>query len=193
MKKSIVISIIFLILGISIGIYNAVDKFYKQKEEETKIISFFNSEINGIEPKELNKKNKYNYIAVLEIPSIDLKKGLVSKTDISNNVNENITILPESVMPDEEGYFILAAHSGTADISYFKNLNKLSLNDYIYVYYKNTKYIYKVNNFYEEEKGIITINNNSDKDKAIVLTTCKPITDDKQITYVAHLEGKSSY
>ena len=190
MKKSIIVSILLLVLGLGITVSNYLNKKTIEKEETQQIETFFKKEITGIEPK-TKTQEKYDYIAVLEIPSINLKKGLVSPDSIHNNVEENITILSE--MPDKTNIFILAAHSGTADISYFRNLNKLEKNDYIYVYYKNNKYIYKVNNYYEEDKPSITIKNKSDVENIIVLTTCKPITNDKQLTYVAHLEGTFSY
>lgn len=190
MKKSVSISILLFILGLFININDYLNSKQIEKEEKQQINTFFEKEIHGIEPKEITNKT-YDYIAVLEIPSINLKKGLVSPYSIYNNVNENITILSD--MPDKANIFLLAAHSGTANISYFKHLNSLEINDYIYVYYKNTKYIYKVNNYYEEEKPNITIKNKSEIENLIVLTTCKPITNDKQLTYVAHLEGTSSY
>ena len=64
-----------------------------------------------------NSSEKISYAGVLEIPSIHLKRGFVSKGSSQNKVNRNITILKEASMPDvENGNFILAAHSGTAAI-----------------------------------------------------------------------------
>ena len=64
--------------------------------------------------KEVSKpKVKYDYIAVLKIPKINLERGLVDRNSYSNNVNYNIQILSNSSMPDEKnGNVILAAHSG---------------------------------------------------------------------------------
>ena len=43
-----------------------------------------------------------------------------------NNVNEHVQIIAGSQMPNiKKGNLILAAHSGTSNISYFKNLYKM--------------------------------------------------------------------
>ena len=86
----------------------------------------------------------------LAIKKINLKQGLVSKNSYYNNVNRNIEIIKASSYPDKEnGNVILAAHSGTSSISYFKNLYKLEINDEAKIYYKNKVYTYKVNNMNE--------------------------------------------
>lgn len=194
MKKNVVISILFFILGSFINFYSVTDSKNQDKKENEHVEVFFDKEEN--EKKLMNKETDpvYEYTSILEIPKISLKKGMVDKNSVYNNVDTNITILKESSMPNEDNHtFILAAHSGNANVSYFKNLNKILVNDIIYVYYKNIKYTYKVNNIYEQEKGLLTIKNNSSENNLIVLTTCKPITDDKQYTVVAHLINKSSY
>ena len=53
------------------------------------------------------------YIAILEIPKINFKRGLVAKDSINNTVDKNIMTMPISTMPDvDKGNFVLAAHSG---------------------------------------------------------------------------------
>ena len=58
---------------------------------------------------------------ILDIPKIDLKKGIYSKESFKNNVDQNVTILNESLLPSE-GTVILAAHSGNSSVSFFRNL-----------------------------------------------------------------------
>jgi sortase (surface protein transpeptidase) len=73
--------------------------------------------------KEEESPEKMNYIAILKIPKINLERGLVDPNSYLNDVKYNVEILDESSMPDEiGGNVILASHSGTARISYFKNL-----------------------------------------------------------------------
>ncbi|UKI28954.1 MAG: sortase [Clostridium sp.] len=82
------------------------------------------------------------YVGNISIPKIDLKRGFVSKDSKYNNVNRNIYIVPESDYPDKEGgNFILASHSGTSSISYFRNLYKLTLGDKVDITYNNKKII----------------------------------------------------
>ena len=52
----------------------------------------------------------------------------------------------------EEGNFILYAHSGNSKIAYFRNLNKLNVNDEVFIYYEGVKYSYQIINKYEIEK-----------------------------------------
>ena len=190
-KKVILISVLLILLGLNLNIYDLITTKKKKLEENKNIEIFFKSaDINIAEAIENNL-----YIAVIEIPKINLKKGLVDINSSHNNVNENITILSNSKMPNiNNSTLILAAHSGNANISYFNNLNKLKLNDLVYIYYDNIKYEYKIINYYEEEKdGGITIKKNSNDKNIIVLTTCKQITNDRQLTYIGELTSESVY
>lgn len=141
---------------------------------------------------QVNTKNKRktistDYIGIIEIPKIELKKGFVNPFSIHNNIEENITVLNPVMMPDERNStFLLAAHSGNSNISFFKDLSKLSISDEIYIYYKNRKYIYIIVSYYNEDKnGTIIIKDNIDIRK-IVLTTCRSF--DKQLVYIGHLK-----
>ncbi len=67
--------------------------------------------------------NKEEYYGVLEIPKINLKKGFYNINSKLNDVNSNIELLKESVMPDNKNSTIyLAAHSGNSYLGYFKKL-----------------------------------------------------------------------
>lgn len=127
-----------------------------------------------------NVKDNYNksndieeYLGVLEIPKIGIKKGFYSLESLQNNVNSNIELLKGSSSPDvKNSRIILAAHSGASYLGYFKNLDQLLLNDELIIYYQNNKYIYYVSDIYEEKKdGSITISSNMN-DSILVLTTC---------------------
>ena len=137
---------------------------------------------------------KYDYIAVLEISSINLKRGLVAYDSKYNSVKYNIQILDNSDMPDEEnGNLILAAHNGTSSVSFFNNLSSVKIDDKINVYYKGYKYTYKYNNSYEVDKnGKVQIVRDR-YNNAITLITCKDNSDTKQIVYVGYLIEKTEY
>lgn len=197
----ILIGIFFFLLGTSFLIFN----YYKQEKqnniEQEKIEEFFEieeqeavkEEIKDDEETSSEVVQEDSYIGILEIPKINLKKGLVDKNSPSNNVNKNIYILKETTLPDERinSHIILASHSGNSYISYFKNLKKLDMKDKVYFYYKNVKYTYEISNKYEIDKTGTTelkITNKSD----ITLITCISGTN-KQVVYVANLIDKANY
>ena len=127
------------------------------------------------------KNNDTEKVGKLIINKINLDEDIYNLNSSKNNVEEHVTILKESTMPNEDkSTFILAAHSGTGKIAYFEELDKLTINDEIILYYKNKKYIYIVKDIWEERKnGYIHINN-EDK-RQLVLTTCSPNKDKYQL------------
>ena len=137
--------------------------------------------------------NKREYIGYLEIKKINLRQGLVSKNSYYNNVNYNIQIIKSSNYPNEEnGNVILAAHSGTSSISYFKNLYKLEINDEAKIYYKGKIYTYRVNNIYNVPKtGVVIIKRDIYK-KTLTLITCTKNSNTEQTVYVLNLISEES-
>ena len=135
-----------------------------------------------------------NYIAILEIPKIDLKKGIYKLGSKYNNVNRNVTILSPSDYPDVDGgNFVLAGHSGNGYMSFFKNLYKLSTGDYAYVYYGNHKYAYKITYIYQQAKtGTINVYRPYGK-TTLMLITCTKNDDHSQTVYVAELQGTEPF
>lgn len=134
-----------------------------------------------------NSSEKISYAGILEIPSIHLKRGFVSKGSSQNKVSRNITILKESSMPDvENGNFILAAHSGTAAISYFKNLEKVKVGDLVYVTYRGKKYTYQIDHQYRVPKtGELNIYRDRSK-RTITLITCASDNDIEQVVMIGY-------
>lgn len=194
----IYVGIFLFFLGVSYLIYNHYENKKQDNFEKEMIEEFFEVEdeeetIQETEEEQPIKEEVVNYMAVLEIPKINLKRGLVDKNSSSNNVNRNIYILKETTLPDEQinSHIILAAHSGNSYISFFRNLKKLDMKDDIYFYYKGVKYIYKVSNKYEIEKtGTTELKQTNISD--ITLITCISGTD-KQVVYVATLVGYENY
>lgn len=131
------------------------------------------------------------YIGTLEIPQINLKRGFVDKNSSYNNINYAITILPSSTYPDvDKGNFILIAHSGTAAVSFFRYLYKLSVGDVAFVEYNNIRYQYRiVNIYYEAKDGTIAIRRNYDK-TTMTLITCTYQDDTRQTVYILELESQ---
>lgn len=195
-KKTIIIGYLSIILGIGMLCYPIFTNEIVKHKENKKIEHFFTKEITPDvqleeEDKYLNQSNQY--IGILEIPSIDLEKGFYDINNINNDVDKNIEILNGSDMPDiDNGTFILAGHSGSSIYSYFKDLDKLELNDEIYIYYNNYKYSYKLVNVYEVEKvGKVRIEKDINK-TTLVLITCKHNTN-YQVVFIAELLNKEIY
>lgn len=142
---------------------------------------------------EVKQSETYNYVGVLEIPKINFKRGFLDIKDKNNNVNKNIQVLENSTMPNiNGGLLVIAGHSGSGRVAFFRNLYKLKENDQIYIYYENIKYIYQVQKYYEETKdGDISIDKNSES--TLVLTTCSQTDKNKQIVIVSKLIDKTNY
>ena len=142
------------------------------------------------------EENNYtpNYIAFLEINKINLKQGLMPINSPYNNVNYHVQILNISDMPDViNGNFILAGHSGTSNIAYFKNLYKLSLSDLAKVYYNSHVYTYKIVNIYKEDKdGSVNIYRDTNK-TTLTLITCTKNDKEHQTIYILELIGVETY
>ena len=171
----LVISLIVIFLGISLIIYNLYNNNNIKRIGKISIEYFFNTNKNTQE-KQYNiiKKDKLiEYIAILEIPKINLKQGLVRPNSNLNNVNKNIQILTPFNRLDQLGTnLILAGHSGNSKVSFFRNINNLEIGNDIYIYYQNKKYHYKVLKKYEVEKtGKIHVKSNQNK-TLLTLTTC---------------------
>lgn len=120
------------------------------------------------------KQNNEEIIGNLIIDKINLDMPLYNIESKNNNIEENITILKESILPPkEESIIFLAAHSGTSKISYFDDLDKLEINDTIFLTINNTENVYQIKNIYKQKKnGYIHINKEN-KDQ-LILTTCDP-------------------
>jgi len=189
-----IIGIILIVASITVSIYKRESTIIYTKVSQAEVLNYINNTSQDKMKEVINNNPKaiYNYIAILEIPSINLKQGLVGKYSKYNDVKYNIQIIDGSNMPDaKNSNLILAAHSGNSQVAYFKNLKNLNDNEEVYIYYNGTKYIYKINNHYEVLKtGYIDL----ERDKtinAITLITCKD--DDYQIIYLGYLINKEPY
>ena len=176
--------------------YNKAQEFLnigKEEVEEVKV-DIDEEEIKEQSKQEEKKTFNYNYIGVLEIPKINIKRGFLNIKDKGNNVNKNLQVIKGSDMPNvKNGNLIIAAHSGNSYISYFKNLYKLSDEDVAYVYFNNIKYTYKVAGKYDAEKnGKVTIHRDNKKN-TLTLITCSQTDKTKQIVYILELESEENY
>lgn len=189
----IIIGSLIFLSGIGLITYDYLSN-RKIDEEENELLEEFyelEEEIESVEEnqevEEVKEQVKINYIAVLKIPKIGLERGLVDPNSYLNNVNYNLEWLDGSSMPDEvNGNVIIAGHSGSARISYFRNLDRLEMGDEAYIIYNGKTYTYKVVNIYDIEKTgkaeIVKEKNTS----TLTLITCRHNTN-KQIIIILNL------
>lgn len=194
-KSLVILGSLFLISGLSLIALTIYTTFKTKSEEDIALDNFYIEE-KQIETTddtttedvvEKKKDTPINYEAVLRIPKINLKRGLADRDSKYNNIKYNIMINKESDTPDKEGgNVILVAHSGTSGVAYFRNVDKLSLNDEIYLDYNNKTYSYKITNIYDIEKtGVAPIRKETTK-STVTLITCRHSTN-KQIVVIAEI------
>ena len=145
------------------------------------------------EKKEEKKENNINYKAVLEIPSINLKKGVVDSTKNFNSINYAISVDKSSNYPDKYGNFILYAHSGNSSIAFFRKLVNVNLKDDIYVYYNGIKYHYVVIDKYDIEKTGKAKVKSSEDNNYITLISCDQNKKGYQVIVIGKMVDKINY
>lgn len=193
-NKIYLIGIFLIIIGIVFYIIPAFLSYISAKNEKEDILEYleqdFSYEETGGSTEEIStyQNEDKNIAMVLDIPKINLKKGLYSINSKYNAVKYNVEILKESNMPNiENGNLVLAAHNGSSRVSFFRNLDKLEEKDDIYIYYKGLKYEYKLAYAYEiKQTGKAEIIRN-DKKSTITLITCKRNAYDFQNVYIGYL------
>lgn len=154
----------------------------------------FHNEVTATEKVDTSKKEKQlEYTAMLEIPKISLKRGIVNSTKNFNSINYAISADSNSNYPNENGNFILYAHSGNSKIAFFHNLNKLEKNDDIYVYYDGVKYHYTVIHKYNIQKAGKAKVIDSKNNKYITLITCNQKKKDQQTILVGKIKNITEY
>lgn len=190
-----IIGSLFIFAGLCLIVYDFTTKEHIKDEEKAAIENYKITEKidneNIEEPQEqveVKQQTNIEYIAILKIPKINLERGLVNRNSYLNNVNYNVEIVKDSSMPDEiNGNVILAAHSGNARVSYFRNLDKLSINDKVSIDYKGIIYNYHVVNIYDIEKTGTALIKRNYNTSTLTLITCRHNTN-KQIVVICELE-----
>lgn len=169
--------IIIIILSISIIIVHYF-QIYIDKTKNTKAIeAYLTNKIDN------TYDEKYRYNALIEIPSINLKRGVLDINNPYNKAKYNIELVKE-----DSNTIVLAAHNGEYYNSYFGNLSKLELGDIIKYYEDGNIYEYIYSDSYEIKKdGYADLYYKTDK-KSIILITCKDNTDDAQVVHIGYLK-----
>ena len=155
-----------------------LDKSNEKKDDENNL---------GTESKVLkNEVLEDEYLGIISIPKIGLRKKLYDIGSYRNDVDRNIEILASSKMPDVMGgNFILAAHNGNTSLGYFRDLHKLKVGDEVTIDYKNKNYVYEVSKIYDVLKtGKVAIKRDKSQ-STITLITC--LGNDRQLVVIGYL------
>ncbi len=135
-------------------------------------------------------KSNEDVYGTLIISSINLKEKIYAKNSLYNELKYGLYLHPISTdLKSEFSNIIIASHSGNADISYFKNLDKLKINDEIKIISKKKTFLFRIINIYEDKKdGNVKINRYNTK--TLSLVTCKKNTTDLHLIISAVYQGK---
>jgi len=182
-NKKIVI-LCFVIIGVSI-LY-IINYFYRsftyEKVNEKVVDQILSNESISLD------NEKYQYSSILEIPSIGLKRGILDIDNKYNDVKYNIEVIKNG-----NDSIVLASHNGNNYNSFFDDLDKMEIGDYINYYEDDKLYKYVYSESYEIKKnGYADIYTDNGKN-SIVLITCKRNSNDAQVVYVGYLTLVSSY
>ncbi len=205
MKRRKIVAISFIIISFFIIIIYELNENRNEKIEQQNVeeyIEMTSEEIKDESTEEIveseqpqNEKVQSNtsYKAILEIPKISLKRGIVDATRNFNSINYAISADLKSNYPNEMGNLILYAHSGNSSVGFFRNLDKLDLNDKIIVYYNGIKYTYTVTNKHDILKTGKAKVISSKNDKYITLITCNKRRKGYQIVIEGRLSNSEIY
>lgn len=143
-------------------------------------------ELNEIDNVKYVEVEKADYLAYLKIPRINLNRPLYAIGDIRNDIDSNIIFIDDSDLPNQKnGNVVIAGHSGSSTVSYFKYLYKLEVGDIVYLEYDDSVYQYQIDKRYLVKKtGKVDIVKDSNKE-TLTLVTCYGKT--KQLVLVANL------
>lgn len=197
------VGILLIIIGLLTFIFVKGHDFKKNQEIEEQVNEYIEitstekdqeESILESEPiKNENQTSNLNYIAILEIPTINLKTGMVWATTNFQSINYAVSIDKSSQLPSVEGNFIIYSHSGNSRIAFFKHLNQVEIGDSIYIYFNGIKYEYKIFKSYEIPKtGKLNVTYPKDK-RYITLVTCNPNQKGFQIVLVGEQINQEKY
>lgn len=190
-KILLVISLLIIVIYFAYVFIINVQTSMKVNEYIEKTSYIQNENTNQKDTQDI--KRKINYTSILEIPSINLKEGLVDNTRNFNSIKYAVSIDNHSNYPNINGNFIVYAHSGNGRNAFFRNLVKVNLNEKVYVYYNGIKYEYEIIDKYDIEKTgkanvIIT-----DKEKYITLITCNQSHKGYQVVLIGRQINQIKY
>lgn len=137
------------------------------------------------------KREEEKPISILEISKLDLQQNIYEKNSKENDVDKNVTLLTDICLLKEDCTLVLAAHSGTSIIAYFKNLDRLTIGDEASLIYQDKMYSFELFSVEKVSKnGQLILK--KEKGKYLLLTTCDKQDETKQVVYYFYLKNIKS-
>ena len=172
-----------------------VDTNLIQSEEFIRNITVENQDVfvDGDAPATLNQANllfNEKFIAIVEIPAINLFQGIVQTRDAAaTTVHRNVSFMRETDLPTVQGgNFALAAHSGRGNTAFFDKTDRLKPGDFIYIHKQDTVFTYEVvRTHIVHETEVSVLNRPRDGQNIITLITCVRNNDRKRVITVGRL------
>ncbi len=187
-KNKTIDFILFLFLVVSIlcilyFIFDFVEDTNKSETENTTITNTLKYDYSGDGNFSVSSLS-FKYDLLLDIPSIDFKRGLYLFDSEFNNVDENLELIEGSSLPNnDDGITIIAGHTGSGDNAYFNNLSSLFIGATAKLFYDGIWYQYILENVIEIDKNGYFLINENYRPNTLLLITCKS-NSDKQEVYV---------
>lgn len=109
------------------------------------VLIYYLSFLNIKHENNINLKKYYDnynasgYFAIIKIPKLKLENIIYKKGNLNNNVNKNIYLIN-----DNRDFIVIAAHSGSSPISYFKKIHTLNSGDKIELVVDGLKRTYEL-------------------------------------------------
>lgn len=178
MKKKIILLVIAVIFMIGVTLISRyVYIRIRFKESQNAIINAIENKSSVEKMKEENTfrvKYKVEPIGILEIPSINVKNGIIKGVSESD-MFWGVGWYPNSPLPDMKSKFTgnmyLAAHDqGYAPI--FENLKNLKDNELVYVFINGNTYIYSVYKKFMINPNDVWVMENQKNRSMLTLQTC---------------------
>lgn len=190
------VALVLLIILIIFLTFKVRD-YVADRKEEYQVTSFLQQQrdIDSQDKKEEDSKQdnqNFDYVAVLEIPSINFEHGFYDLGSKNNTVDVGLEVIKGSSLPDKENsQLVIAGHSGSGRLALFEKLDKVKKGNKINIYYDGYKYIYTmIDSQVNKKNGKITVETDINS-TTLILTTCNPSNDKKeQLTLIAELTKK---
>jgi LPXTG-site transpeptidase (sortase) family protein len=212
-SKKIILKYFFIIFSVSLLTFNwnkiswifypsyvvRILNFFLFENEAKQDISQIGIENKGIIKAEDSEEDEAHYKqASIEISKIKISAPLIvdsrSEKEVVAALDRGAVLWPDSVFPGQKGEVVILGHSappGWPKIKYdwiFSDLNLLEKGDEITIYFKNKKYVYKVENKIILNRGQDIPKKNREKSTLYLISCWPPGKNIKRILVEASLE-----
>lgn len=169
-----VFGIVLLAIGIGLLSYPFIMEWVQQKdvralEDALALISDANGEDVDIGDVPFTE-DELKEVLELEIPSIDLKQHVLSKTT-DENLNIALTQIKEDQSPGE-GNFTIAGHRGYRDGRHFSNLANVAIGEQVYLHDQDKTYIYEITSSEVIKPTAVDVLEDHGDESEITMITC---------------------